>query len=241
MFNPDEDLTEKRLKVVLVGDSAAGKTSIAVKFCNDEFSRQYTPTAGIDFFTKSLSLGFRRNVNLQLWDVGGLALRGSMLDKYIYRADVILLVYDVTNSSSFDILDEWISSVNEIFESSSVHKKPLMVMVGNKCDVEHQRTVKREKSHRFAAENGFSYYDMSARTGESVSLCIANVAAKVLGVQLTRMDQDLHKPIVIAEIGDTVDISSIQRVVKRYPNKKAFQLNGNSSLPISRSAVCCLQ
>lgn len=59
-----------------------------MKFCNDEFSRQYTPTAGIDFYTKSLSLGCCKNVNLHLWDVGGLALHGTMLDKYIFHADV---------------------------------------------------------------------------------------------------------------------------------------------------------
>ena len=76
-------------------------------------------------------------------------------------------MYDVTNSSSFDILEAWISAIHEIIDNS-FQKKPQMVLVGNKCDMEHQRTVKREKSHRFAADNGFTYYDMSARTGESV-------------------------------------------------------------------------
>lgn len=80
---------------------------------------------------------------------------------------VVLLVYDVTNSSSFDILEEWLSAIHDINESN-FQNKPIMVLVGNKCDMEHQRTVKREKSHRFAAENGLTYYDMSARTGESV-------------------------------------------------------------------------
>lgn len=52
--------------------------------------------------------------------------------------------------------------------NDSIEEPPLMALVGNKCDMEHQRTVKKDKSHRYAAENGFPYYDMSARTGESV-------------------------------------------------------------------------
>lgn len=72
----------------------------------------------------------------------------------------------MTNSSSFDILEEWINEIREL--SDEFAALPLMAIVGNKCDMEHQRTVKRERSHRFAAENGFHYYDVSARTGEAV-------------------------------------------------------------------------
>lgn len=73
----------------------------------------------------------------------------------------------MTNSSSFDILEDWITAINEINDKQE-ENKPLMVIVGNKCDMEHQRTVKRDKSHRYAADKGFIYYDMSARTGEAV-------------------------------------------------------------------------
>ncbi|XP_015120220.1 ras-related protein Rab-28 [Diachasma alloeum] len=240
MNETEDDLTEKRLKVVLVGDSGAGKTSIVVKFCHDEFTRQYTPTAGVDFFMKNLSLGPFKNVTLHFWDVGGLALRGAMLDKYLYAADLIMFVYDVTNTSSFDVMEAWMTAVVAITERS-FRKSPLMVIVGNKCDMEHQRTVKRDKSHRYAAEKGIIYHDMSARTGESVSLSIANLSAKVLGVQLTRMDQESHKPIVTAEIGDTVDVATIRKVIKRQPHRKSCQNNNYPTLPLSKSAVCSLQ
>lgn len=79
---------------------------------------------------------------------------------------IILLVYDVTNSSSFDILEEWLNQIKNFIDTYD--EPPLIAVVGNKCDMEHQRTVKRDRSHRFAAENGFPYHDMSARTGESV-------------------------------------------------------------------------
>ncbi|XP_018392597.1 PREDICTED: ras-related protein Rab-28-like [Cyphomyrmex costatus] len=239
MSDVEEESAEKRLKIVLVGDSGAGKTSIVQKFCNNDFTRQYIPTAGIDFFLKNISIGSYKNVNLHLWDVGGLALHGNMLDKYVFGAHIILLVYDVTNSSSFDILDEWLSKIKSFIEAYD--EIPLIAVVGNKCDMEHQRTVKRDRSHRFAAENGYPYHDMSARTGEAVSLCIAGLAAQVLGVRLTRTDQDFHKPIIIAEIGDTVDINSIHKVVKRFPTKKQFPLAFHPRFPASKSTVCALQ
>ncbi|KAG7201211.1 hypothetical protein KM043_003998 [Ampulex compressa] len=239
MCDPEDDLAEKRLKIVLLGDSGSGKTSIVQKFCNNEFTRQYNATSGIDFFLKNTSVGCLKNVNLHLWDVGGLALHGNMLDKYIFGAHIILLVYDVTNIGSFEILEEWIEKIKRL--NDNTEETPLMALIGNKCDLEHQRSVKRDRSHRFAAENGFPYHDMSARTGESVSLCIVNLAAQILGVRLTRMDQDFHKPIIIAEIGDTVDMSTIQKVVRRIPNRKHNAISFNPHFPASKSRVCTLQ
>ncbi|XP_034938140.1 ras-related protein Rab-28-like [Chelonus insularis] len=239
MHESDEDLLEKQLKIVLVGDSGVGKTSIATKFCHEEFSRQYSPTSGIDFFKKTISLGPYKNVSLHFWDVSGLALHSKMLDKYLYSAKLIFLVYDVTNTSSFDILEEWITTITKINDTDE--NDSLMALIGNKCDVEHQRTVKRDKSHKFAADKRLVNYDMSARTGESVALTIATLAAKALGVQLTRVDQDSHKAIITAEIGDNVDMTSVQKVVKKLPNKKSYQNNNYPTLPLSKSAVCSLQ
>lgn len=64
------------------------QTSIAVKFCHDEFSRQYTPTSGIDFYMKNLHIGKYKNVTIYMWDTSGLSLRSKLLDKYIFGANV---------------------------------------------------------------------------------------------------------------------------------------------------------
>lgn len=66
------------------------------------------------------------------------------------------------------------------------------------------------------------------------------MAAQILGVRLTRTDQDFHKPIIIAEIGDTVDVNAIHKVVKRIPNRK-HPIAFNPRFPVSKSAVCALQ
>lgn len=85
---------------------------------------------------------------------------------------IILLVYDVTNSFSFEVLEEWIDKIRKL--SSNYEKIPLMAVVGNKCDMEHQRTVKKDRTHKFAADNGFPSHDVSARTGEAVKNSLNN-------------------------------------------------------------------
>lgn len=64
------------------------QTCLASRYCHDEFTRQYFPTAGVDFFLKRTVLSGAGNITLQIWDVGGQSLAGNMLDKYVYGADV---------------------------------------------------------------------------------------------------------------------------------------------------------
>lgn len=70
---------------------------------------------------------------------------------------------------------------------------------------------------------------------------MVSLAAQILGVRLTKTDQEFHRPIIVAEIGDTVDMSTVQKVVKRIPTKKQSQIHLFPHLPSSKSAVCVLQ
>jgi hypothetical protein len=76
------DSGESRLFCILF------QTCLASRYCHDEFTRQYFPTAGVDFFLKRTVLSAAGNITLQIWDVGGQSLTGNMLDKYIFGADV---------------------------------------------------------------------------------------------------------------------------------------------------------
>lgn len=91
---------------------------------------------------------------------------------------IILLVYDVTNSFSFEVLEEWIDKIRKL--SDNYEERPLMAVVGNKCDMEHQRTVKKDRTHKFAADNGFPSHDVSARTGEAVKYSLNNKRSNIL-------------------------------------------------------------
>ncbi|XP_049323736.1 ras-related protein Rab-28 isoform X1 [Astyanax mexicanus] len=196
MSDSEEESQDRQLKLVLVGDGASGKTSLATRFSQEAFGKQYKQTIGLDFFLKRITLPGNLNVTLQVWDIGGQTLGGKMLDKYVYGAQGVLLVYDITNSQSFENLEDWYSMVKKANEESDV--QPVISLVGNKIDLEHMRTVKVDKHQRFCQENGLISQFVSAKTGDSVFLCFQRVAAEILGIKLNKAEieqsQSLLKP-----------------------------------------------
>lgn len=222
MSDSEDEAPNKYLKIVLVGDGASGKTSLSTKFAQEHFGKQYRQTVGVDFFLKRIVLG-NKNVTLQVWDIGGQTLGGKMIDKYIYGADGILLVYDITNYHSFENVEDWLKTARSVMKHSD--QLPLVALVGNKCDLEHQRAVKIEKHMRFAQDNGLVSFHVSAKTGESVSLCFQKVAAELLGTKLTKAEQEHQQPVVMAEI------------VTHAPSPKTSQIKKASV----QTSICTLQ
>lgn len=201
MSDSEDENPDKQLKIVLIGDGASGKTSLSTRYSQEQFGKQYKQTIGLDFFLKRVVLPGNVNVALQVWDIGGQTLGGKMLDKYIYGANGILLCYDITNVSSFENLEDWLHMVKKVFSAADQdNKPPHIALVGNKIDLEHMRAVKIEKHQKFASENGLSSHFVSARTGDSVSICFQKIAADILGIKLTRPELEQQQRVVKAEI-----------------------------------------
>uniref|UniRef100_A0A8B9VCQ3 Ras-related protein Rab-28 n=1 Tax=Anas zonorhyncha TaxID=75864 RepID=A0A8B9VCQ3_9AVES len=173
--------------------SCRRRTSLATRFAQETFGKQYKQTIGLDFFLKRIILPGNLNVTLQVWDVGGQTIGGKMLDKYIYGAQGILLVYDITNCQSFENLEDWYNVVKKVTEESET--QPLVALVGNKIDLEHMRTVKVDKHQRFCQENNFSSHFVSAKTGDSVFLCFQRIAADILGIKLNKAEMEQSQVI----------------------------------------------
>ncbi|XP_051514466.1 ras-related protein Rab-28 isoform X2 [Myxocyprinus asiaticus] len=200
MSDSEEEIQERQLKIVLLGDGASGKTSLATRFAQEAFGKQYKQTIGLDFFLKRITLPVNLNVTLQVWDIGGQTIGGKMLDKYIYGAQGVLLVYDITNSQSFENLEDWLNMVRKANEESDT--QPAISLIGNKIDLEHMRTVKMEKHQRFCQENGLISQFVSAKTGDSVFLCFQRLAAEILGIKLNKAEIEQSQRIVKAELVD---------------------------------------
>ncbi|CAB1421122.1 unnamed protein product [Pleuronectes platessa] len=198
MSDSEEESHDRQLKFVVIGDGACGKTSLATRFAQEAFGKQYKQTIGLDFFLKRISLPGNLNVTLQVWDIGGQTLGGKMLDKYVYGAHAVLLVYDITNYQSFENLEDWFSMVKKANEESDV--QPVVSLVGNKIDLEHMRTVKADKHQRFCQENSLISQFVSAKTGDSVNLCFQRVAADILGVKLNKAEIEQSQRVVKADI-----------------------------------------
>ncbi|XP_053505724.1 ras-related protein Rab-28 isoform X4 [Ictalurus furcatus] len=221
MSDSEEETQERQLKMVLIGDGASGKTSVATRFAQEAFGKQYKQTIGLDFFLKRITLPGNLNVTLQVWDIGGQTIGGSMLDKYIYGAHGVLLVYDITNSQSFENLEDWYGAVKKANEESDT--QPVIALVGNKIDLEHMRTVKVDKHQRFCQENGIISQFVSAKTGDSVFLCFQRVAAEILGIKLNKAEIEQSQRVVKADI-----VNYSQELVARTVNAP-------------RSSMCVIQ
>lgn len=194
----EEEVNERQLKITLIGDGTAGKTSLCVRLSQENFEKQYKQTMGLDFFLKRYSLPGNTNVTLQVWDIGGQQIGGKMLDTYLYGADGILFVYDVTNHSSFENLQDWLDMVKQAYANDE--KKPYLALIGNKKDLEHLRTVKREKHMEFAQENSMANFFLSAKSGDQVNYCFQKIAADILGIRLSKQEVEQSNRVIKADI-----------------------------------------
>ena len=193
----DDEPEQLQYKVILLGDGATGKTSIAMRFTDDHFAQQYKQTIGLDFFIRRLVLPGDVNVALQIWDIGGQTIGGKMIGNYIYGAQAVLLCYDITNYQSFQNLEDWYRLVQNTFRGQQM---PRVTLIGNKTDLSHLRTVKVDKHNQFADENEMFSCFMSAKTGDNVSQCFYRVAADLAGVVLTKPELEVATKVVRAEI-----------------------------------------
>jgi len=193
----EEEVEELQYKVVILGDGAVGKTSLTSRFCENYFAAQYKQTIGVDWFVKRVVLPGDVHVSLQIWDIGGQTIGSKMVSNYIYGAQAVLLVYDITNYQSFQDLEDWLAAVKKTFEGEQL---PYIALCGNKIDLQHLRAVKADKHASFADEQQLYSYFVSAKSGDHVDQAFYRIAADLANVVLTKGDIDQMAKITHAEI-----------------------------------------
>lgn len=181
MNNGGSDSEEEfqQLKVVLLGNSSVGKTSIVRRFCENRFVDSYKPTVGVDFFNKKICIqNSKATVALQIWDVGGKQLEGDMIDHYLENCNIICCIFDFSNLSSLQNVEAWKECILRVFGEKPL---PEMVLIGNKNDLE-----KKEVSDAMFQETALQYemkpMTVSALTGEKITAMFTKIAADLVGV-----------------------------------------------------------
>ncbi|CBH13466.1 Rab11A GTPase [Trypanosoma brucei gambiense DAL972] len=143
-------------KVVIVGDSGVGKSNLMTRYTADEFSQDTPATIGVEFMTKSIKIE-GRDAKVQIWDTAGQE-RFRAISRSIYHgAKGAMLVYDITNQTSFDSISTWLQELRAFVPATCS-----IFLIGSKCDLEHLRVIKKEVADRFARENGLSFLETSA-------------------------------------------------------------------------------
>ena len=160
----NETITTSEFKIVLLGDSSVGKSSIVNRYIKRKFSNKYITTIGASFYSKNIHLKNNKLIKIQIWDTGGSERFKSISNIYYRNADGALLIYDVTNENSLLNLNFWIqelkNNVNDL----------VIGIVGNKIDViENLKKVSFVKCLDFAKKNGiFICKEISAKSGFGV-------------------------------------------------------------------------
>lgn len=138
----------RKFKLVFLGEQSVGKTSLITRFMYDSFDNTYQATIGIDFLSKTMYLE-DRTVRLQLWDTAGQERFRSVTRSYYRGAAGALLVYDTTTRDSFNVLNNWLNDARSLASPHIV-----ILLVGNKKDLEEAREVTFLEASTFAQENG---------------------------------------------------------------------------------------
>jgi Ras-related protein Rab-6A len=166
-----------KYKLVFLGDQSVGKTSIITRFMYDTFDTSYQPTIGIDFLSKTMYLD-DKTVRLQLWDTAGQERFRSLIPSYIRDSAVAVICYDITNRDSFLNTSKWIDDVR-----TERGKDVLMMLCGNKNDMEEQRVVSYAEGEQKAKEYEIMFIETSAKAGYNVKALFRKVAAALPGLE----------------------------------------------------------
>ena len=161
-----------RFKLVLFGNASVGKTSLVERFVNDKFETNYVSTLGYNVYEKQVAYK-NALISLMIYDIGGQEQFRELRRKYAEGAHTGLVVFDLTDSKSFDRVADWAFNLKE-FAGEIPY-----IIVGNKLDLVDKRQVDREKATDLAIElKAVEYFETSAKTGEFVENAFLKLAAK---------------------------------------------------------------
>jgi len=167
------------LKVIILGDSGVGKTSLMNQYVNKKFSNQYKATIGADFLTKEVMVDDRL-VTMQIWDTAGQERFQSLGVAFYRGADCCVLVFDVNVAKTFENLDSW----RDEFLIQAAPRDPdnfPFVVIGNKIDLENQRVVSTKRLQAWCAAKGnIPFFETSAKEAINVEQAFQTIAKNAL-------------------------------------------------------------
>ncbi|GMH39247.1 hypothetical protein BSKO_07145 [Bryopsis sp. KO-2023] len=175
--------TKKRklMKVIILGDSGVGKTSLMNQYVNKKFSSQYKATIGADFLSKEVQIDGSL-VTLQIWDTAGQERFQSLGVAFYRGADCCVIVYDVNSNKSFENLEHWKEQF--LLQADPANKDTFpFVILGNKIDQdpEQNRAVSEYKARRWCSSNGgIPHFETSAKEGVNVDSAFETIARNAL-------------------------------------------------------------
>ncbi|KAL9241364.1 hypothetical protein vseg_015484 [Gypsophila vaccaria] len=171
-----EQKVEYVFKVVLIGDSAVGKSQILARFARDDFSLDSKATIGVEFQTRTLLI-HHKSVKAQIWDTAGQERYRAVTSAYYRGALGALLVYDITKRPTFEHIPRWLQELRAHADNNIV-----IMLIGNKSDLQDQRAVATEDATEFAQKEELFFLETSALDSTNVDPAFTTLLTQIFNV-----------------------------------------------------------
>mmetsp|Transcript_6101 Transcript_6101/g.8886 ORF Transcript_6101/g.8886 Transcript_6101/m.8886 type:complete len:220 (+) Transcript_6101:115-774(+) len=185
MMKSVDDHPEFRFKILFIGDSAVGKTSLLQVYFENKNDTSTKPTVGVDFMRDTKIVTHRREKKklcLTIWDTAGQERFRTLISSYFRSSHAALLVYDVSRPETFEHVENW----NDQIDQYSTYPNIVKVLIGNKNDLVKERKVSREQGENLAQKHGMIFLETSKFDRSTVVQALDEACFKILDdVQLS--------------------------------------------------------
>ncbi|KAH0027081.1 ras-domain-containing protein, partial [Aureobasidium melanogenum] len=174
-----------QFKLVLLGESAVGKSSLVLRFVKDQFDDYRESTIGAAFLTQTIALDDTTTVKFEIWDTAGQERYKSLAPMYYRNANCAVVVYDITQAASLDKAKAWVKELQR-----QANENIIIALAGNKLDLvteePDKRAVLTSDAEQYAQEAGLLFFETSAKTAENVKELFTAIAKKLPIEQATQ-------------------------------------------------------
>ena len=185
-------------KVLLLGNSNVGKSSLFLRFVDDIWNDTFVPTIGVDFKIKTLEID-EKKIKMQIWDTAGQERFKNIISSYYRGAHGILLIFDVTDKESFKNLSNWLIEIEK-----NGNKNVLKLLIGNKTDLEDKRVISYNQGKEFADTYGLKYIETSAKKNMNVKEAFETLGRELMSMNIDKKtsNQKQNKKISVSKAQD---------------------------------------